>query len=100
MKFESSKTLAPGRSLIATLDTDHDGVLIECRGGADVTELDAAVPILMQHLADKARVPVRWKGAVYHPNVEGMRALGRMVGTSEAGGGANLHQATLNKITD
>ncbi|MEI8138951.1 MAG: hypothetical protein WCI03_03685 [bacterium] len=67
MIFKSTKTLAPGRSLIATLDTKHDRPLIECRGGADVNELDAAVPALMQNLADKARLPVRWKGAVYYP---------------------------------
>ena len=67
MIFEASKTIGPGRSITARLDAGANRIRMETAGHVAHQEQAAALPALLQHLADASRLPVRWGGTIYHP---------------------------------
>ena len=67
MTYEATKTMDPGRSITVHLDTGSRRIQIQTAGHIDTHEQAAALPGLLQHLADMSRLPIRWGGAIYHP---------------------------------
>ena len=67
MTVETMQTIAPGRSVKATLYPAQNRVEIETAGTVAPAEIDAALPSLLALLADRAGLPVRHGGTVYRP---------------------------------
>lgn len=67
MIFESQHTLCAGRSITARLIPSENRVEVEPVGAVSPAEVAAALPALVQLLADRSRLPVRHAGIVYRP---------------------------------
>ena len=80
MTVETMQTIAPGRSVKATLYPAQNRVEVETMGHVTPEETAAALPALVQLLADKSGLPVRHGGKVYRPTP---RPVGREWGQGQ-----------------
>lgn len=72
MTFEASIT-TPGGGVTARLEPSLNRVEIETHGTTLPAEITAALPKVLQHLADRSRLPVRRDGMTFYP-----RPMGRL----------------------
>lgn len=68
MTFEASMTVAGG-GVTAILDANNNRVSIIPTGAPDPAAVSATLPRLLQHLADRARLPLRHGNRAYYPHV-------------------------------
>jgi hypothetical protein len=72
MTFEASIT-TPGGGVTARLEPSLNRIEIETHGTTLPAEITAALPKVLQHLADRSRLPVRRDGMTFYP-----RPMGRL----------------------
>lgn len=67
MTFEAETTLPGCRGIAARLIPERNALEVETMGHVTPEEQAAALPSLLQLLADKSGLPVRYAGNVYAP---------------------------------
>ncbi len=66
MTFEASINI-PGGGVTARLHPSSNRAEIEAHGAATPAEITTALPKLLQHLANRSRLPIRRDGMTFYP---------------------------------